>query len=163
MPLLNDMMKPIFLFAILVLLGAAVYGQQSQSSMTPAEVEVVPATARGCQRNTINVANLLALVQTTKEKAFVIAHLGTGETNLRLNRRRLNDVKTEFGLGDSPKIVFAEGARVQGLGRIDFYLGSELMNVTLLARNGDFCATCCDRKKLFYKERTVWRFYPRKQ
>jgi hypothetical protein len=160
---LNDMTKPIFLLAILVLLGAAVYGQQPQPSLPPAEVEIVPATARGCQRNTINVANLQALVQTTKEKAFVIAHLGTGETSRRLNPRRLNDVKTEFGLGDSPKILFAEGARVQGLGRIDFYLGSKLMSVTLLARNGDFCATCCDRKKLFYQDRTVWRFYPPKR
>jgi hypothetical protein len=163
MPLLNDMIKPTFLLAILFLFGAALYGQQPQASLSPAEVEVVPATARGCQRNTINVANLQASVQTSKEKAFVIAHLGTGETNPRLNRRRLNDVKTEFGLGNSPKIIFAEGARVRGLGRIDFYLGSELMSVTLLARNGDFCATCCDRKKLFYKERTVWRFYPPKR
>jgi hypothetical protein len=163
MLLLNDMMKLIFLLAILVLLGAAVYGQQPQPSLPPAEVEIIPATARGCQRNTINVADLRAQIQTTEEKAFVIAHLGTGETNPRLNRRRLNDVKTEFGLSDSPKIIFAEGARVHGLGRIDFYLGSELMSVTLLARNGDFCATCCDRKKLFYKERTVWRFYPPKR
>ena len=162
MPLVNDMMKPIFLLAILFLFEAALYGQQPQPSLPPAEVEIVPATARGCQRNTINVANLQASVQTTKEKAFVIAHLGTDETNPRLNRRRLNDVKTEFGLGDSSKLVFAEGARVRGLGRIDFYLGSELMSVTLLARNGDFCATCCDRKKLFYRQRTVWRFYPPK-
>ncbi|HKO96598.1 MAG TPA: hypothetical protein VJU86_06390 [Pyrinomonadaceae bacterium] len=157
------MMKLIFLLAIVVLFTAAVFGQELQSSLPAAEVEIVPATARGCQRNTINVANLHALVQTTEEKAFVIAHLGTGETNPRLNRRRLNDVKTQFGLGDSPKIIFAEGAQVRGLGRIDFYPGSELMSITLLARNGDFCATCCDRKKLFYKERTVWRFYPHKR
>lgn len=156
-------MKPIFLLAVLFLVRAAIYGQQPQPSLPPAEVEIVPATARGCQRNTINVANHRALVETTKERAFVIAHLGTGETNPHLNRRRMNDVKTQFGLGDSPKIIFAEGARVGGLGRIDFYLGSELVSVTLLARNGDFCATCCDRKKIFYKERTVWRFYPPKR
>lgn len=161
MPLVNDMLKPILLFAILPLFGATLYGQESR--LLPAEVETVPATARGCQRNTINVANLQALVETTNEKAFVIAHLGTGETNPGLNRRRLNDVKTEFGLGDSPKIIFAEGARVRGLGRIDFYLGSKLMSVTLLARNGDFCALCCDRKKLFYKERIILRFDSPKQ
>jgi len=162
MLLVNEMMKPIFLLAILFLFGAAVYGQQPQPSARSAEVEIVPATARGCQRNTINVANLQALLQTTEEKAFVIAHLGAGETNRRLNRRRLNSVKTELGLGDSPKIIFAEGEGVRGPGRINFYLGSKLMSVTLLARNGDFCSMCCDRKKLFYKERTVWRFYPPK-
>lgn len=81
----------------------------------------------------------------------MIAHLGAGEMSFHLNRRRLNDVKTQFGLGNSPKIVFAEGTRVRGPGQIEFYLGSELMSISLLARNGDFCATCCDRKKLFYK------------
>jgi hypothetical protein len=154
-------MKPILLLAILLLFGAALYGRQPQVQL--AEVEIVPATARGCQQNTINIANLQALVQTTKDRAFVIAHLGTGETNRGLNRRRLHDVKTQFGLGNSPKLILAEGARVPGRGRIEFYLGSELMSVSLLARNGDFCATCCDRKKLFYRERTVWRFYPPKR
>ena len=156
-------MKPKVLLAVMFLFGATVYGQQPETATPQAEVEIVPATAEGCQRNTINVANHLASVQTTKEKAFVIAHLGTGETNPNLNRRRLNDVKIQFGLSNSPKLIFAEGARVRGAGRIEFYLGSELMSVSLLTRNGDFCATCCDRKKLFYRERTVWRFYPPKQ
>jgi len=131
-----------------------VSGQQGQSTEEKGEVDFIPATARGCQRNTINIANLKALLQTTKEKVFVIAHLGTGETNPRLNRRRLHDVRTEFtnvGLGNSPKLTLAEGKRVRGPGHIDFYLDSELMSVSLLTRNGDFCASCCDRKKLFYK------------
>jgi len=49
MSLLNDVMKRIFLFVIFVLLGAVHYGQQPQPSLPPAEVEIVPATARGCQ------------------------------------------------------------------------------------------------------------------
>jgi len=81
------MMKAIFPLAFLSLFGTALSGQQPQPSPPPAEVEIIPATARGCQRNTINVANLQALVQTTRDKAFIIAHLGTGETNPRLNRR----------------------------------------------------------------------------
>jgi hypothetical protein len=163
MPLsLTKAMKPL-LIVIAMACEAMVIAQHPQPTLPSAEAEIVPATARGCQRNTINAANLQALVSTTKEKAFVIAHLGTGETNPRLNRRRLNDVKTELALGDSPKIVFAEGNRIRGTGRIEFYLGSELMSVSLLARNGDFCATCCDRKHLFYKRRTVWRFYPPKR
>ena len=162
MPLADKMSPPLFL-ALMLLFAATLYGQQPQTSSPQGEVEIIPSTARGCQQNTINIANLEAQVQTTKEKAFVIAHLGTGETNPRLNRRRLNDVKTQFGLGNSPKLIFAEGAPVRGAGRIEFYLGSELMSVSLLARNGDFCATCCDRKKLFYSQRSVWRFYPPKR
>jgi len=157
----NEMMKLGSCLAVMFLLAVFVDCRQSET-IQQAEVEIVPATAQGCRRNTINVANHRALLESTKDKAFVIAHLGTGETNPRLNHRRLNDVKTEFGLGNSPKLIFAEGGRVQGAGRIEFYLGSELMSVSLLARNGDFCAACCDRKKLFYRERSVWR-YPRRR
>jgi hypothetical protein len=144
-------MTRLLLLLIVLLTALMVSGQERQPTEEKGEVDFIPATARGCQRNTINIANLEALLQTTKENVFVIAHLGTGETNPRLNRRRLNDVKTEFGLGNSPKLILAEGKRVRGPGHIDFYLGSELMSVSLLARNGDFCAMCCDRKKLFYK------------
>ena len=81
------------------------------------EVEVVPATARGCQRNTINVANLRALIRTTDNRLFVIAKLGKGEFSYRLNWRRLNDVKMQFGIEpDSSHIIFAEGQRVKGQG-----------------------------------------------
>jgi hypothetical protein len=161
MPLsLTKMTNPILLVVILLVFRGTIRAQLAQPTLPPAEVEIVPATARGCQRNTINAANLQALVSTREEKAFVIAHLGAGETNPRLNRRRLNDVKTELGLGNSPKLIFAEGERVRGLGRIEFYLGSELMSVSLISRNGGFCSLCCDRKKLFYKNRIVWRFYP---
>ena len=164
MPLTLTKTTPLLLVVVILLVsGRTLIGQQPQPTLPPAEVEIVPATARGCQRNTINAANFQALVSTTKEKGFVIAHLGTGETDPRLNRRRLNDVKIELGLGSTPKIIFADGDRVRGLGRIEFYLGSELMSVPLLARNGHFCATCCDRKKLSYKNRTVWRFYPSKR
>lgn len=156
-------MKLILQVVLVLVFSTTLHAQQSQPSLPPAEVEIVPATARGCQRNTINVASLQALVSTTEERAFVIAHRGTGETSPRLNRRRLKDVKTEFGLGNSPKIIFAEGARVRGSGRIEFYLGSKLMSVSMLAHNGDFCSLCCDRKKLFYQERTVWHFYPSKR
>jgi len=146
------------LIGVLCLCGSNPQSLKAQTPTPEAEVEIVPATARGCQRNTIDVANLGALVQTTKEKALVIARLGRGETNRLLNRRRLNDVKTEFGINwDASKIILAEGERVKGQGRIEFYLGSELMSVSLLARNGDFCATCCDRRNIFYKERWIWR------
>jgi hypothetical protein len=144
-------MTRLLLLPIVLLTALMVSGQERQPTEEKGEVDFIPATARGCQRNTINIANLEALLQTTKENVFVIAHLGTGETNPRLNRRRLNDVKTEFGSVNSPKLILAEGKRVRGPGDIDFYLGSELMSVSLLARNGDFCAMCCDRKKLFYK------------
>src|SRR5207253_8734844 len=94
------------LIVTLFISGLNLQSLKAQNSTPEAEVEIVPATARGCQRNTINIANLGALVQTTKKKAFVIARLGNGETNHLLNRRRLNDVRTEFGINwDSSKII----------------------------------------------------------
>ena len=146
------------LIVTLFISGLNLQSLKAQNSTPEAEVEIVPATARGCQRNTINIANLGALVQTTKKKAFVIARLGNGETNHLLNRRRLNDVRTEFGINwDSSKIILAEGERVKGQARIEFYLGSELAHISLMARNGDFCSACCDRRRIFYRERYIWQ------
>ena len=116
--------------------------EQEILAQTPsAETEVVPANAKGCQRNIINIANLGALVQTTKEKVFVIAHLGIREKSRQLNLRRLHDIRMEFGDNwRADKVILAEGGRVKEQGRIEFYLGSELMHVSLMKRNGDFCA-----------------------
>jgi len=116
------------------------------------EIDISPATARGCQRNTINIANLSASLATTKERVFVVARLGTGESSRQLNHRRLNDVKTQFGQNKgTEKVILTEGERVKGQGRLEFYLGSEIVFISLFARNGDFCAACCDRKERFYK------------
>ena len=136
---------------------AFVGASHGQEPDPQAEPDIVAANAQGCQQNTINIANLGALANTTKEKIFVIARLGTGETNHALNRRRLNDVRTQFDINwTSSKIILAEGARVKGQGRIEFYFGSELMSVSLITRNGDFCSLCCDRKRLFYESMYVW-------
>jgi len=120
-------------------------------------LELVPANAQGCQQNTINIANLGALANTRKEKIFVIARLGAGESGRGLNRRRLNDVRTQFGINwNDSKIILAEGTPVKGQGRIEFYFGSELNSVSLLARNRDFCSECCDRRRLYYRSMYVW-------
>lgn len=154
--------KAINLLFLILIAGSAVKNVAAQELQDG--LDIVHPDARGCQQNTINIANLGALVQTRKEKAFVIAHLGTGETSSRLNRRRLNDIRTEFGINwDSDKIILAEGERVRGQGRIEFYLGSELMSLSLMGRNQDFCSLCCDRKKLFYQERYVWESGGKKQ
>ena len=111
------------------------------------EFDIVSPTARGCQRNNINIANLSALLATTKERAFVVARLGTGESSHHLNRRRLNEVKSKFAqLTGANKVILAEGARVRGQGRVEFYLGSEIHFISLMVRNGDFCGVCCERK-----------------
>jgi hypothetical protein len=111
------------------------------------DVEIVPATLDGCHTNTRNIANLGALAQTTKDKVYVVAHPGTGES-AAVNRRRLHDIKTGFAPNFDPKkIILSEGERVKGPGRVDFFLGSEHNYVAIMPRNGGFWSTCAEDRK----------------
>ena len=88
-----------------------------------------------------------ALVHTTKDKAFIIAHLGTGESR-DVNRKRLACIKDLFGSGFDPeKIILAEGRRMTGNGRIEIFLGSELMHVALFAQNANICTASWARRR----------------
>ena len=77
---------------------------------------------------------------------FVIARLGKTENSNRISIARLSYTKAvlfqqrRFPF-QSP--VFAEGERVDGQGRIEFYLGSNLRLVTLAKRNKIPNLTCC--------------------
>ena len=142
-------MIQIWRYFLLVLLAASFGSVCAQEFEKP---DIIPANASRCQQNTIYIANTGAIAQTTKNRVFVIARLGTGETSRRLNQQRLADVKTEYGDNfRGGKIILVEGPRVKGLGRVEFYLGSNLYFVSMLPRNGAFCSGCCDRRELFYK------------
>ncbi|HEX6127238.1 MAG TPA: hypothetical protein VFZ23_17835 [Pyrinomonadaceae bacterium] len=80
------------------------------------------------------------------ERLFVIVRLGTGETSSVLNRVRLLNTKSFiFYKGfDQQTSIFAEGERVEGEGRIEFYIGSRLRLVTLAPRNKMPNLTCCE-------------------
>ena len=69
---------------------------------TPAaEVETSAPNEKGYQRAEIAIANTNALVHTTTATAFIIAHLGIGESR-DVNRMRLACVKDLFGSGFNP-------------------------------------------------------------
>ena len=123
---------------ISVMFCTSFVGAQQTSNL--AEVEITPANEEGYRRNGINIANLSALLNTTNQRAFIIAHLGSGERSRQLNRRRLACIRSMLINSSPEKITFAEGERVNGLGRVEFYLGSELMQVALVAHNGNFCS-----------------------
>ncbi len=134
-------MKRIFYLIVLIVAvassSALIAAQQTQ---VEAQVEIAPPNEEGYRRNGIAIANLEALVNTTKERAFIVAHLGRGETARQLNHRRLECIRSQFGSGVKPgKVILVEGERVRGLGRVDFYLGSELMHVALVPRNSNLC------------------------
>jgi hypothetical protein len=133
---------------IVVILVATMALSMPAICQTPeAEVEVSPPNEKGYQRAEIAIANTDALVHTTKNKAFIIAHLGAGETRI-VNRKRLACVKDLFGSGFDPaKVILAEGRPVSGNGRIEIFLGSELMHVALFARNANICTAAWARRR----------------
>jgi hypothetical protein len=98
---------------------------------------------------------------------IVIARLGDGESNRALNRRRLHNVRsylTESGWNRDPQtIILAEGERVKGYGRIEFYIQGNLFTVLGVNRNRDFAAGSCLSKKkageIFYPYRSgrLWK------
>lgn len=78
---------------------------------------------------------------------IVIARLGDGESNRALNRRRLHNIRsylTESGWKRDPQtIILAEGERVKGYGRLEFYIKGNLFTVLGVRRNRDFAAGSC--------------------
>ena len=77
---------------------------------------------------------------------IVIARLGNGEQRRDLNRRRLHNVRTyltEFAGRDPQTIITAEGARVNGYGRVELYVGGKLFYVLMIRPNADLAVGSC--------------------
>jgi hypothetical protein len=80
------------------------------------------------------------------ELIIVIARRGTGEGRPDLIRRRLHNVKTHLVQvgGRSPETVLvAEGERVEGYGRLQFYIGGKLVEDLKIKRNSDLYVGTC--------------------
>jgi len=80
-----------------------------------------------------------AVVNTRKlEGAYLIliARLGNGEFSSRLNQTRLASAE-EYLLrrGSDLKYVLAQGSRVKGLGRLEIYVGGQLVDIMPLRKN----------------------------
>ena len=75
---------------------------------------------------------------------IVIARLGDGDARPNLNQRRLENARaywTKFLYEEhrcTPEtIILAEGERVTGHGRLEFYVGGKLVGMLKVARNAD--------------------------
>jgi len=117
------------------------------------EVQVVQGDANACELNAVNFDYLANILRENEERLFVVARLGKGEVSRNFSRRRLSNVRTYFQEGwkiGAERIVFAEGEKVQDEGRVEFYIGSKLMLVSLVKRGRDICVDCCDYPDLRY-------------
>jgi len=137
-----NMKKILLLIFILLSTGVSVSAQSKV-----AEPYVVPGNPSACEVNAATFDNLANILRSGDERLFVVARLGKGESSRDLNRRRLHNVRTYFkenhGL-EAKRFVSAEGDRVGGEGRVEFYIGSNLMQISLVKRGRDICVDCCD-------------------
>jgi len=106
---------------------------------------IVPSGSSG-EISSREIDRMAVEVKHSRERLFVIVRLGTGEKSRRVNRARLHNTQQYLsGKSFDPQTtVFAEGERVEGEGRIEFYLGGSLRLVTLAKRNQMPNLTCCD-------------------
>lgn len=109
------------------------------------EPEIVPSDSSG-EITSREIDRMAMEVRTNRERLFVIVRLGTGESSRRLNRARLYNTRQYLSVKSfEPRTtVFAEGDRVEGEGRIEFYLGGRLRLVALAKRNKMPNLTCCE-------------------
>jgi hypothetical protein len=137
------MKKVLILILILLAVSPSVSAQSKH-----AEPYVVPSNSGACEVNAASFDSLANILRSNDERLFVVARLGKGESSRELNRRRLHNVRTYFKDGwpqiDAKRFVFAEGDRVEGEGRVEFYIGSVLMQISLVKRGGDICVDCCE-------------------
>ena len=144
-----NMKKILLLIFTLLTIGVSVTAQSKVI-----EPYVVPGNLGACEVNAASFDNLANILRSTDERLFIVARLGKGESSRNLNRRRLYNVRTYFKEGwpniDAKRFVFAEGGRVEGEGRVEFYIGSDLMQISLVKRGRDICVDWCDYPDLRY-------------
>lgn len=101
-----------------------------------------------CETNTAMLDRALneALFSESRDITVIaIARLGGGEMSRELNRRRLYTVRSYLRTrGLLPeRLVMAEGERVSGYGRVDFYVGGQLFAALVADRCKDLPVGNC--------------------
>ncbi len=131
---------------VLTLCIASVGGvaAQNQSATDPSRLQP-PDNCEG-NASRLDVVRNKSRAAGENKVTIAIARLGTGEQSRELNRRRLYTVRaylTAMGVS-SQSLVTAEGERVQGYGRIEVYIGGELVELLPIERCKDLPVGICD-------------------
>lgn len=129
--------------ALLTFASVATASSQSQSG-----VEVIELKSESCE---IDEANFSVVMNAALEKTvnggflIAIARHGRGDKKNDLNRERLRSTKAWLSKVKFPidKLILAEGERVSGGGRVDFYIGGMLTHRILPRPNMGLCVECC--------------------
>ena len=139
-PLMTFPFKLLVLAFCILASGVLVFAQSASD-----DPEIVPSDSSG-EITSREIDRMAMEVRTKRERLFVIVRLGTGESSRRLNRARLYNARQYVSVKsfDQQTTVYAEGERVEGEGRLEFYLGGSLRLVTLAKRNKMPHLTCCE-------------------
>lgn len=114
---------------------------------SPNETRIVKGDANSCELNSAYLDYMAAEQSKNGGLIFVIARLGNGEVKRSISLDRLQYARFYLLMNreiQRDKVVFAEGERVDGEGRVEFYLGSKLHLVSLAERGKNVCLTYCD-------------------
>lgn len=134
--------------------GGLVIAQERASSSIPYGFSDKP---RDCEINIIRIESLKKLADAENNRTVIaVARLGDGEYAQELNRRRLANVMTVLtgNLGmKKERVVIASGERVRGYGRVEVYVGGQLLDALLVHRGKDLCVDCCDIDPRYYPYR----------
>ena len=131
--------------SILLLFGAA--GAVSSAAAQSPQIYGAPNGLSGidCEgiMSRLDFVAIAAGNTANDQPIIIIARLGRRETNRNLNRRRLIEV-AQYLERRIPKerIITTQGARIDGLGRIEFYVGGRLNIVFTVRRNRDLVIGC---------------------
>ena len=158
-----------FLFLIATLFSASLLVAQGRSSQSVEKGWGVPDKPLNCEMNFQNLEHVRTLIRgqvNQKSVLILIARLGNGERQQALNHRRLYNVRLKLtGELNVPeeKIIIAQGERLEGFGRVEFYLGGELVGALLANQQSDICVGCCGPDERFYPYKGKFEFKPKQR
>ena len=137
-------------FCCLVLLGLHCLQIGAQDRVAPVIPFAFSKEPTNCETNAVKfdsyVKQFRTLANGNNTVLIAIAHLGSGERSVTLNRSRLYIVRAtlieDLGLREED-VVTAEGSHVKGYGSVDIYLAGKLVDTLLVNPGKALCADCC--------------------
>jgi len=109
------------------------------------ETIIVEADANACELNSRYFDMISNEVFKSKERIFAIFRAGKSETE-NVNAKRLAHVKAfleQVKGWERFDVVYARGEKIDGEGRIEFYVGGKIFLATLASKNKTPCLDCC--------------------
>lgn len=152
-------MKARIILLVALLIYCPILSGQERPVVHTTQTWGVPDQPLNCEMNLQNLEYVRTFSQEQKTGFLIIvARLGSKETRREMNSRRLYNVRLKLTLiGVQPdRIIVAEGERVRGFGRVEFYLRGEMVGALPVAQEKDICVGCCDPDERFYPYKRKW-------